>query len=162
MEQYQTVQQDIASFMQRLYRQNLTTVSGGNISCRCPDGNIAITSSGADKAVQSPEQVGIVTPAGENLTPQLKLSIETGMHLSVYAARPDISAIVHAHPVTASFFSAAADCPLDMHITAEAYAVAGEVVFIPYALMGTPRLAELTAEKQRYGRPLRAPSMLWR
>ena len=149
MEQYQSVREDIARFMRRLDRQNLTTTSGGNISCRCSDGSIAITASQADKGEQSPENIGIVSFDGTNLTPHLKLSIETAMHLAIYAVRPDIFAIVHAHPVTASFFSAAADCPLDMHITAEAYAVAGEVVFIPYALMGTPRLAELTAQKMQ-------------
>jgi L-fuculose-phosphate aldolase len=132
--------------MRRLYRCFLTTTSGGNISCRCSDGNIAITASQADKGEQSAEYVGVVTPDGELLTPGLKLSIETGLHLAVYAARPDISAIVHAHPVTATFFAAARDCQLDTHITAEAYAVAGDIVRIPYALMGTEKLAQLTAE----------------
>ena len=146
MEKYQFEREEIARFMRRLYRQFLTTTSGGNISCRCADGNIAITASQADKGEQSAEFVGVVTPDGELLTPGLKLSIETGLHLAVYAARPDIKAIVHAHPVTATFFAAASGCQLDTHITAESYAVAGEVVRIPYALMGTEKLAELVAQ----------------
>ena len=145
---YEKERGEVASFMRRLYRQFLTTTSGGNISCRLPDGNVAITASQSDKANQQAETVGVVTSDGKSLTPELKLSIETGLHLAVYRVRPDVGAIVHAHPVTATFFTAA-DEPINMHLTAEAYAVAGETVRIPYALMGTPELAELVAEKMR-------------
>ena len=139
----------IAVFMRRLYRQFLTTTSGGNISCRTKDGNIAITASQSDKGEQRAETVGVVTPEGVSLTPELKLSIETGMHLAIYAKRPDVHAIVHAHPVTATLFCAAESCRLDTHLTAEAYAVAGEVTMIPYASMGSPELAANVAEKMQ-------------
>lgn len=146
MNQCQTEREQVASFMRRLYRQFLTTTSGGNISCRTADGNIVITASQSDKCEQKAETVGILTPDGKSLTPELKLSIESGLHLAIYAARPDVSAIVHAHPVTATFFCTA-DLPLNTHLTAEAYAVAGDAVKIPYALMGTQELARLVAEK---------------
>ena len=146
---YNKEREAVASFMRRLYRQFLTTTSGGNISCRTSDGNIVITASQSDKGNQTMENVGIVTPDGENLTKELKLSIETNLHLAIYKARKDVSAIVHAHPVTATFFCAAKEYELNTHLTAEAYAVAGDVVKIPYALMGTKLLAELTAEKMR-------------
>ena len=146
---YTKEREEVASFMRRLYRQFLTTTSGGNISCRVADGNIVITASQSDKGEQRPEHVGIVTPDGTSLTPHLKLSIETGMHLAIYAARPDVMAIVHAHPVTATLFTAADSIPLNMHLTAEAYAVAGETVMIPYALMGSEALAANVAEKMR-------------
>ena len=109
---YTKEREEVASFMRRLYRQFLTTTSGGNISFRAADGNIVITASQSDKGEQSPENVGIVTPDGTSLTPHLKLSIETGMHLAIYAARPDVMAIVHAHPVTATLFTAADSIPL--------------------------------------------------
>ena len=142
---YEQEREQVAYFMRRLYHQFLTTTSGGNISCRLPDGNILITASQSDKCNQSRETVGILTPDGKNLTPELKLSIESGIHLSIYRNRPDVSAIVHAHPVTATFFCTT-DVPLNMHLTAEAYAVAGDIIRIPYALMGSPELAELVAE----------------
>ena len=146
MHRYRNEQEQTAAFMRRLYRQFLTTTSGGNISCRAADGNIVITASQSDKGEQTWENVGIVTPEGRNLSPELKLSIETGLHLAIYAARPDVAAIVHAHPVTATFFCTT-DIPINMHLTAEAYAVAGEVIRIPYALMGSAELAKITAEK---------------
>lgn len=147
---YAEEREKVASFMRRLYRQFLTTTSGGNISCRTSDGNIVITASQSDKGEQTKETVGVVTPDGENLTKELKLSIETNLHLAIYKARKDVSAIVHAHPVTATFFCAAKECELNTALTAEAYAVAGKVIKIPYALMGTAALAEITAEKMRF------------
>jgi L-fuculose-phosphate aldolase len=145
---YEKEKEQVAYFMRRLYRQFLTTTSGGNISCRADDGNIIITASQSDKCEQSPDKVGVVTPDGKSLTPELKLSIETSLHLAIYAARKDVMAIVHAHPVTASFFTAT-DRLINMRLTAEAYAVAGEIVRIPYALMGSRELAEITAAKMQ-------------
>ena len=71
MTDYQEEREAVAYFMRRLYRQFLTTASGGNISCRTADGNIVITASQSDKGEQSPDKVGIVTMNGENLTPRL-------------------------------------------------------------------------------------------
>ena len=149
MGNYLQERESIAAFMRRLYRQFLTTTSGGNISCRTADGNIAITASQSDKGEQSPDMVGIVTLEGENLTPHLKLSIETSMHLAIYRKRSNVNAIVHAHPVTATLFCMSDSIPLNTHLTAEAYAVAGDVVTIPYALMGTDALAAIVAEKMQ-------------
>ena len=146
---YEHEREQVAYFMRRLYRQFLTTTSGGNISCRTSDGNIAITASQSDKCEQQAETVGIITLDGKSLTPELKLSIETGMHLAIYRERPDVSAIVHAHPVTATFFCTTKQ-NINMHLTAEAYAVAGDVVRIPYALMGSSELAELAAANMKH------------
>ncbi|HQC53285.1 MAG TPA: class II aldolase/adducin family protein [Lentisphaeria bacterium] len=134
----------VAEYMRRLYARGLTTASGGNISCRTCSGNVAITASKLDKAALEPAGVGLVTPAGVNLTPELTLSIETAMHLAIYAQRPDVQAIVHAHPVFASAFSAA-QASINTHLTAEAYAIVGDPAFIPYALMGSPDLANQVA-----------------
>ena len=143
---FDTQRKEVAYFMRRLYSQMLTTTSGGNISCRLPGGMVAITASQSDKARQAPEKVGIVRMDGSSLSPDLKLSIETGLHLAIYRARPDVTAIVHAHPVTATFFCTTEE-PLNMHLTAEAYAVVGDAVRIPYAIMGSQQLADLVAEK---------------
>ena len=136
MNDFEKEREEVATFMRRLYRQFLTTTSGGNISCRTPQGHILITASQSDKGEQTGKTVGIVTLQGENLTPHLKLSIETELHLAVYKARKDVHAIVHAHPVTATFFCTKESPPLNTRFTAEAYAVAGDAVKIPYALMG--------------------------
>jgi L-fuculose-phosphate aldolase len=62
------------------------------------------------------------------------------MHLSVLRTRGDISAVLHAHPTIATFFTAT-DVEINTKLTAEAFAVLGVPVKAPYALMGTKQLA---------------------
>ncbi len=136
--------EELAYFMRRLYTQKLTTTSGGNVSLKLDDKHIIITPSSLDKGRIQADQIGLMTLDGENLTPHLKPSIEAGMHIAIYKARSDISAIVHAHPVTASTF-AAMDMKIDITLTAEAYLVLKHVDYSNYALMGTGGLADIVA-----------------
>ncbi len=139
---------EVAAFMRRLYQQRLTTTSGGNISFRVPDGNVLLTASKFDKANLTGAQVGVLTVAGQNLTPELPPSIEAGMHLEIYRRYKDVKAIVHAHSFTASAFCATSR-EINCRLTAEAYAILGNPVYVSYALMGSRKLAELTAEALR-------------
>ena len=68
--------------MRRLYKHGLTTTSGGNISLRISDDIIVITPSATDKGRMRWKEVGLMNIFGENLTPDLKPSIESEMHLS--------------------------------------------------------------------------------
>jgi len=145
----ETERAEVASVMRRLYRRGLTTSSGGNVSLRCGD-VVLITPSGTDKGEITAGQVGAVTISGENLAPDLRLSIETEMHLEVYRNRPDVKGIVHAHPVTASAF-AALDAEIDTRLTAETWHVLGVPVRAPYALMGTKELARIVGHAARKG-----------
>jgi len=136
---------EVAYFMRRLYRQQLTTTSGGNISLRADDRYVLLTASKRDKARLRWQDVGILSLDGENLSPELVPSIEVSMHLGVYRQRQDVKAIVHAHPVTASAFCATSR-PINCHLTAEAYAILGEPAYLPYACMGTEELAGIIAK----------------
>jgi L-fuculose-phosphate aldolase len=142
---YRNERKEVARIMRRLYKQGLTTTSGGNISLRTADDIIIITPSATDKGRMKWGEVGIMTLAGENLTPELKPSIEYKMHLAIYSRKKDVSAIVHAHPVYATAYTAM-KCTIDTNLTAEARAICGDPQFVPYALMGTEELALLTAE----------------
>lgn len=137
--------EEVAYFMRRLYRQGLTTCSGGNLSLRVKDDIVLITPSALDKGELRADQIAMFTLAGENLTPQFKSSIETGMHLAVLRRRPDVKAVVHAHPVTATTFTAM-NLDINFHLTAEAYAVLGTPKRAPYCLMGTDGLAQIVAD----------------
>jgi len=74
---YKEEREEVAYFMRRLYDKNLTTCSGGNVSQKVNKDIICITPSALDKGRITPEQIGIITLKGENLTPELKPSIET-------------------------------------------------------------------------------------
>ncbi|MBI5009962.1 MAG: class II aldolase/adducin family protein [Bacteroidia bacterium] len=142
---FKTERKEVARFMRRLYLQGLTSTSGGNISLRITDDLIAITPSATDKGRMKWKEVGILNILGENLTPGLKPSIESGMHLAIYKRKPEIKAIVHAHPVCASSFTAM-KAEIDTNLTAEACAILGTPVVVPYALMGTADLANAAAD----------------
>jgi L-fuculose-phosphate aldolase len=145
-ESYKKERKEVARFMRRLYRQGLTTTSGGNISIKVDNNIILITPSATDKGMMRWHEVGIMNINGENLTPDLKPSIETGMHLSIYNKKNSISAIVHAHPLFASSFTAM-KLKINTFLTAEARAICGDPCFVPYALMGTKELASLASGK---------------
>lgn len=142
---YKEERKEVAMFMRRLYRQGLTTTSGGNISIKVSDDIILITPSATDKGRMRWKEVGLMNITGENLTPELKPSIESEMHLSIYRKKKDVSAIVHAHPLFASAYTAM-KCKIDTNLTAEARAICGDPCFVPYALMGTKELASIASE----------------
>jgi L-fuculose-phosphate aldolase len=134
----------VAAIMRRLYSNGLTTASGGNVSLRVGD-RILITPSQSDKAVIVGEQVGALGMDGASLSPRIKKSMESGMHLSIYRKRPDIKAIVHAHPVFATSFAITGKT-IKTNLAGEARALLKEPVHAPYALMGTQELAEIVSE----------------
>jgi len=142
---YKSERKEVARFMRRLYKHGLTTTSGGNISLRLTDDLILITPSATDKGRMKWKEVGIVTILGENLTPDLKPSIETAMHLAIYKRKKEVQAIVHAHPIFSSLFTAI-KAKINTNLTAEAKAILGDPLLVRYAIMGSNALAEVAAE----------------
>lgn len=142
---YKKERKDVARFMRRLYKQGLTTTSGGNISIRVSEDNIVITPSATDKGRMKWKQVGVMSLLGENLTPDLKPSIEFALHINIYKKNMKVRAIVHAHPVFASSFTAT-KFTINTSLTAEARAICGEPRFVPYAIMGSVELADIVAQ----------------
>jgi L-fuculose-phosphate aldolase len=144
-DKYKSERKEVAYFMRRLYRHGLTTTSGGNISFRLSEDLILITPSATDKGRMKWKEVGIINIFGENLTPHLKPSIETAMHLAIYKKKKEVLAIVHAHPVFASLFTAI-KAKINTNLTAEAKAILGDPLFVQYAVMGSIALADAAAE----------------
>ena len=132
--------EETAYFMRRLYEQKLTTTSGGNVSLRVGD-KFLITPSQLDKGRIKAEEIGQITLDGENLTPHLKISMESKMHLAIYHKRSDVKAIVHAHPVYATSFAISGK-EIRTNLAGEAWAIIGKPVFAAYALMGSQNLAD--------------------
>ena len=144
-DKYKAERKEVARFMRRLYKHALTTTSGGNISLRVSEKIILITPSATDKGRMKWKEVGIINILGENLTPHLKPSIETEMHLAIYRKKNDVLAIVHAHPVFASLFTAI-KAKINTNLTAEAKAILGDPLLVRNAVMGSRALAEVAAE----------------
>ncbi len=143
------VKEDVAYFMRRLYAQGLTTTSGGNISFKL-ENQVFITPSQTDKALIKADGIGVLSMSGENQTPHLKPSMESKMHLAIYHQRPDVKAIVHAHPVFATSFCISKK-EIKTNLAGEAWAVIGTPVKAAYRLMGTKDLANVVAEASLNG-----------
>ncbi|MCL2289618.1 MAG: class II aldolase/adducin family protein [Bacteroidetes bacterium] len=142
---FEEERKQVAQIMRRLYERGLTTTSGGNVSFKNADGHIFITASQSDKSCIDESKIVVLDKNFKNLTPKLKPSMETEMHIKIYENRPDISAIVHSHPVFASTF-AVSDVKLDTFITEEAGYILGEIAVLEHRTMGSSELAKACSE----------------
>ncbi len=140
MTDIKNIKDEIAYFMRRLYSQKLTTTSGGNISFRIND-EILITPSQTDKGRIQGNEIGQMKFSGEIIGEVFKPSIETQMHIEIYKQRPDITAIVHAHPINCSMI-AASKVKIETKCLSESYAILGDINYADYGLMGTELLAD--------------------
>ena len=130
--------------MARIYQYRMTTTSGGNLSIRDEDGSIWITPARVDKGALRVEDIVRVLPDG-SVEGRHKPSSEFPFHLKIYQKRPDLRAVVHAHPVALVAFSICGQAP-DTRLFAKARAVCGEAGFAPYALPGSDLLGDRIAE----------------
>jgi L-fuculose-phosphate aldolase len=135
---------EIVRGMERIYRYRMTTTSGGNLSIRDDDGSIWVTPARVDKGSLRRDDVIRVTPDGKAEGPHPPSS-EFPFHRAIYAARPDLRAVVHAHPVALVAFSICRRVP-DTRLLPQSRRVCGEVGFAPYALPGSEALGRNIAQ----------------
>ncbi|PTX95683.1 class II aldolase/adducin family protein [Opitutus sp. ER46] len=136
--------EELVETMRRIYRYKMTTTSGGNLSILDPDGSMWITPSRVDKGSLQPTDIVRVLPDGtrEGLHPP---SSEFPFHREIYRRRPDIKAIVHAHPGALVAFSICRRVP-ETRVQSHVFSVCGRVAIAPYACPGTAELGEKIAE----------------
>lgn len=137
--------EEIAYFVNRLYARELTTARGGNISLRNGANSILVTPSGLDKGRLTVENICEVSTDGKNLSGDLTPSMETSLHLKIYNRRDDIKAVVHAHPPWATILSAS-NIEIKTDFTGESRFILGQIANVPYALMGSEKLASAVSE----------------
>lgn len=124
-----------------LHERFLVSATDGNLSVRLDEDRILSTPTGVSKGMMSVEDMVIVDHRGVVVEGARNVSSEIGMHLLIYRMRPDVRAVVHAHPPTATGF-AAAGMALDQPLVSEVVINLGS---IPLALYGTPGTPELAA-----------------
>jgi L-fuculose-phosphate aldolase len=129
---------EIVATMARVYRHRMTTTSGGNISVREPNGEVWITPARVDKGSLQRTDIVHLFPDGTKEGPHLASS-EHPFHLGIYNARPDVRAVIHAHPGSLVSFSICGHVP-DTRVFPEARQVCGPVGFARYALPGSETL----------------------
>lgn len=100
----------LVMFMQRIYDKGMTTTSGGNLSIMDNEGNIWITPAGVDKGTLTRNDIICVKPDGSMVGPH-RPSSELPFHAAVYKMRPDLRAVLHAHPPALVAFSIVRQLP---------------------------------------------------
>ena len=135
---------EIMQTMSRIYGYRMTTTSGGNLSIRNANGDIWISPARVDKGNLTRRDIVCVRVSGEVDGPHPPSS-EFPFHKAIYKARPDIQAIVHAHPVALVAFSICQSVP-NTRLFHQTYAVSGKVGFAPYACPGSEELGKSIAD----------------
>ncbi len=132
------LRQTIVEIGQRMYQRGYVAANDGNISVRIDDDRFLTTPTGVSKGFMSPENMVVVNSENKVFS-EGKPSTELPMHLFIYKERPDVMAVVHAHPPYATGF-ATAGLSLDKCVLAEVIVTIGTV---PLAEYGTPATEEL-------------------
>jgi len=144
MKTIQEQRDEIVRYGKMLHQTGLVAATDGNLSVRLGDGRFLCTPTLMSKGMMTPEDLVIVDAGGHKVAGERNVSSEIAMHLFIYHNRPDVGAVVHAHPPTATGF-AAAGMPLDSALCSEIVITLGTVPLASYETPGTPELAEALA-----------------
>ena len=135
----------ITMIIDKVYRSGLTTTSGGNISVIDENGDVWVTPSAIDKGSLRPSDIVCVRNNG-NIEGRHKPSSEYPFHIAIYKARPDIKAILHAHPPALVSFSIVRQIP-NTNVIPQAKNVCGPIGYASYELPGSEALGEIIARE---------------
>ncbi len=144
-----TPAEKIAYVMTRLYNNKLTTTSGGNLSIMDENGVMWISPTGVDKAHLTSQDIMWVTPDGK-VHGMHRPSVEYPFHLAVMRSRPDIKAVLHAHPAALVAYSLERKLPRTDILPGVAK-MCGNITIAKYALPGSTTLGNIIAEKFAQG-----------
>src|SRR5712692_1743608 len=137
------LREEMVAIGKRMWEKGFLAAADGNISARIGPDRLLITPSGLSKGFLSPDQLlridlnGAVIPSNHPATRGLKPSSEMMMHLESYKQRPDVQAVIHAHPPLAIALTVAG-LPLDHDVLPEVIYSVGIIPTAPYVTPGTP------------------------
>lgn len=140
------IKKDICEIGRRIYANGYVAANDGNISVKVSDNEFYCTPTGVSKGYMTPDMIIKIDADGKKLEGKLNPSSEIKMHMRVYKERPDVMAVVHAHPPTATGF-AIAGIALDKYTMPEAVISLGE---IPLTAYGTPSTDEIPNAVSKY------------
>ena len=131
------LRQQMVALGKRLYDRQLLAATDGNFSVRLDESRLLATPSGLCKGDLNPADLVIIDLNGNHLSGERRVSSEILMHLEAYRQRPDVCAVIHAHPPQCIALMLAGH-GLDRPILAENVIFLGVVPIAPYARPSTP------------------------
>ena len=132
---------DIIQIGRLVFQKGWVAANDGNITIRMDAGRILATPTGVCKGMMHPDDLIIVDMQGNKISGRAERTSEIAMHLKVYELRPEIKAVVHAHPPVATGFATAGKS-LSLGLLPEVVIGLGCVPLAGYGLPGTPELTE--------------------
>ncbi len=132
---------EILRFGKMLHDRGLIAATDGNISVRLNQTSVLVTPTCISKGMMTTEDLLVVDMHGIRICGFRDVTSELAMHMTIYRMRPDVNAIVHAHPPTATAF-AACGLALDQALISEVLLSLGPVPLAHYATPGTSELSE--------------------
>ncbi len=139
-----TARQQIADTAREIYQRKLSGAADGNLSIRLGPDRIATTPSGVHKGRLTPNDIVIVDAHGKPLS-RGKPSSEIALHTKAYVMRPEIGAVIHAHPPMAIAYQLAGG-RLSEVLVSEVVFACGEIATAPYTTPTTGQVPEVLAE----------------
>ena len=133
------IKKEICEVGHKIYNDGFVAANDGNISVKVSDNEYYCTPTGVSKGDLTPDMIIRIDGKGNKIEGRLNPSSEIKMHLRVYQERPDVNAVVHAHPPVATAFTVAGIL-LDKYILPEAVLTIG---FVPTCEYGTPSTMEI-------------------
>ncbi|MBZ5524774.1 MAG: class II aldolase/adducin family protein [Acidobacteriia bacterium] len=134
------IRQEVCRIGKLLHERGYVAATDGNISVRLSQNLVLCTPTSMSKGMMQPEDLVMVDMDGHQKDGARHPSTELGMHLLFYCMRPEIRAVVHAHPPTATGF-AAAGISLEEPLVAEVVTAFGKIPLARYGMPGTQELA---------------------
>jgi L-fuculose-phosphate aldolase len=136
------LREEIVDVARILAESGLISSSDGNISVKLDEGRFLATPSGLYKRTMTVEDIIVVDADGQLLEgrPGLRPTSEIKMHMEVYRQRPDVAAVLHAHPSHAVALTVA-EIPFPVDLIPEVLLALGDVPTAEYATPGTQDLA---------------------
>lgn len=132
---------EVVRVCQRLYDRGLIAGGEGNVSVRIAPDRLLVTPAGMSKVDVRPEDLVEIGMDGRRIRGAHRASTEIAVHLRIYERRPDVGAVVHAHPPTATGFAVAGEAFVACVLPEVVFTV-GSVPLVPYAMPGTTALAD--------------------
>ena len=131
----------MAQCCRQLAARGLIAGQDGNLSVRLERDRALVTPSGAIKGLVQPGDMVEVDLQGRKRRGRGNPTSELDLHLRILNRRPDVGAVVHAHPPVATAFGVAGE-GLRILVLPELTQLCGEVPLVPYGTPGTPELAD--------------------
>lgn len=132
--------QDLCTAGRWMYERGYIVACEGNLSVRLDETRVLTTPTCMNKGMLAPTDLVVTDVEGRQLSGDRKVSSELAMHLLFYRMRPDVNAICHAHPPTATGFAVAGRA-LDQALLPEVIVGLGQIPLVRYATPGTPDLS---------------------